>query len=104
MKLYTFHLFCKSPILITHAVIIRNSETLFDVYHPVDVFNLLKRSFILSKDIDKNDIHYSFAYNNTWLYEDFKRAHHGLADIHEYFNLNLTLLAQGKIMGKCPLI
>ena len=41
-----------------------------------------------------------FNYNFTELYEDYIRASHGLADIHEYFQLNLKKFTNGYFKGK----
>ena len=41
-----------------------------------------------------------FNYNFTELREDYSRAYHGLADINEYFQINLKKFAYGYFKGK----
>ena len=41
-----------------------------------------------------------FNYNFTELHGDYIRAYHGLADVHEYFQLNLKKFANGYFKGK----
>ena len=41
-----------------------------------------------------------FNYNFTELHEDYSRAYHGLADINEYFQINLKKFAYGYFKGK----
>ena len=42
----------------------------------------------------------TFEYNFTELKEDYKRAHQGLADIQEYFQLGLKQFANGYLKGE----
>ena len=67
------------------------------VQHPINAFHLLQRTSNSMPKVKKAIKGLKFDYDFNLLLEDFMRAHHGLADIHEYFNLDPLEISKGKI-------
>ena len=75
----------------------RHNESSTYVYHPINAFHLLKRlahtlpklKIIIPKTI--------FDYNYSTLSNDYVRTMHGMADLHEFHNLNILQIAKGII-------
>ena len=78
----------------------RDEENSNYVFHPINAFHLLERTTYILKWIPKlkmisQDIDFDFDLES--LKEDFDRAHHGLADLQEYVDLNPDDIANGVI-------
>ena len=78
----------------------RDEENPNYVFHPINAFHLLERTTYILKWIPKlkmisQDIDFDFDLES--LKEDFDRAHHGLADLQEYVDLNPDDIANGII-------
>ena len=72
------------------------------VYHPINAFQLLKRTYSISihlneliKEIPKLE---PLVLSLTSLTDDYGRAHHGIADLHEYLDLDPLDLSKGIIV------
>ena len=83
----------------------RNQTALEYVFHPVNAFNLLKRTYSISEHINllislipnlKPNLEYISYYRNNIL-KDYIRAHHGLADLHEYIGISPNDIANGRL-------
>ena len=73
----------------------RNEESNEYVYHPINTLQLLKR---ISKLLSKfSKITPSIKSDFQSLLDDQIRAYHGIADIHEFYGIELSELAEGKI-------
>ena len=70
------------------------------VYHPINALHLLKRTSTMMPKLIRKNPKIQFNYNFTELREDYSRAYHGLADINEYFQINLKKFAYGYFKGK----
>ena len=79
----------------------RNKESPDYVFHPLNAFQLLKRTYSISKFMEHLSKIMpelkSVSLNTEFLYKDLTRAYHGLADLHEYVNLDTYDLSKGII-------
>ena len=66
------------------------------VQHPINAFHLLQRTSQSMPKVIKVIKGLKFNYDFNLLFEDFMRAHHGLADLHEYYNLDPLEISKGK--------
>ena len=70
------------------------------VNHPVNSFHLMERTVFISgiiPEIKKVLPNLKFDIDGESLLHDYKRAHHGLADLHEFMNLSTEDIANGII-------
>ena len=67
------------------------------VHHPINVFHMLKRLSHIPPKLQKIIPKTIFNYNYTTLLNDYVRALHGLADLHEYNDVNILQIAKGII-------
>ena len=73
------------------------------VYHPVNSFHLMERTVFINQmipQIKKVLPDLQFEIDSESLLHDYKRAHHGLADLHEFTNLDTEDIANGIIRDK----
>ena len=78
-------------------LIFRYNESSTYVYHPINVFHLLKRLAHILPKIKKSIPRKIFDYNYSSLSNDFVRTLHGIADLHEFHNLNVLQISNGVI-------
>ena len=80
----------------------RNTEPPNYVYHPVNSFHMLERTTFILDFIPKLKrlMPLEFRFDKDSILHDYKRAHHGLADLHEYFNVDPGDIAKGVIKHK----
>ena len=80
------------------ALFFRESVSNEYVFHPINAYHLLKRTSYWLPNIFKllpNLSNHFARFNMTLLSDEFKRASHGLADLHEYFALKTNDIAKG---------
>ena len=74
----------------------KSNEDFFNyVYHPINAFKLLKRVSKFQNIIGQIIPHIEIDFHTSE--DDFHRAYHGIADIHEFYGLKLNELTKGKI-------
>ena len=78
-------------------LIFRHNESSTYIYHPINVFHLLKRSAHTLPKLKKIIPKAIFPYNYSTLSDDYIRTLHGIADLHEFHNLNILQIAKGVI-------
>ena len=78
-------------------LIFRYDESSTYVYHPINAFHLLKRLAHTLPKLKKNIPKMIFGYNYSTLSNDYVRTMHGIADLHEFHNLNILQIAKGII-------
>ena len=67
------------------------------VYHPINAFHLLKRTSKWMPKIKLKIPNLKFNYNLRFLLDDYLHAHHGLAELHEYYELDPIEIANSEI-------
>ena len=84
----------------------REAENSQYVFHPVNAFHLLERTVFISEWVSRiqSYIPFEFDVERNSLIHDYKRAHHGLADLLEYFDFNTEDLAKGTIKTDSNLV
>ena len=65
----------------------RDSESLTYVHHPVNALHMLKRTSKYIPKFVKLIPNFKFAHNLPSVSDAFVGATHGIADIHEHYNL-----------------
>ena len=65
----------------------RESESLTYVHHPVNALHMLKRTSKYIPKFVKLIPNFKFAHNLPSVSDAFVGATHGIADIHEHYNL-----------------
>ena len=77
----------------------RNEENSNYVLHPINSFHLLERSVVIEKWITeiRRTIPIKIDFNRKYIQDDFQRAHHGIADLLEFVNVDLKQLSEGVI-------
>ena len=80
----------------------RHAEAPDYVYHPVNSFHMLERTTFILDFIPKLKrlMTLDFRLDKKSILHDYKRAHHGLADLHEYFSVDPGEIAKGVIKHK----
>merc|ERR1711963_794045 len=84
----------------------REAENSQYVFHPVNAFHLLERTVFISEWVSRiqSYIPFEFEVERNSLIHDYKRAHHGLADLLEYFKFNPEDLAKGIVKTDSNLV
>ena len=80
-------------------IILNYSDTVTSdyVHHPINAFHLLKRTAKWMPNIKLKMRNLQFNYNLQLLAADYLRAHYGLAEIHEHYDLDTIEIANGEI-------